>query len=107
MSERVQLSDRADRELESLVDELLHRAPNTVRRWHERLRNHIERLGEQPLKNPLADESILRKRSVRQSLFGKKRGTIRILFTVRDDLVTVLDVRRAVRGTITEEEWNG
>ena len=34
-------------------------------------------------------------------LFGKRRGTFRILYVVTDDTVSVLHVRRATRGPIS------
>ena len=52
----------------------------------------------------LAAENFLVEQEIRQFNFGKRVGTYRALFTIMDDEVRILHIRRAAMGTAQSED---
>jgi plasmid stabilization system protein ParE len=70
------------------------RAPKAAKKWLGELRSSIKTLSRFPERCPMAPESTLLQKPIRQLFFGAgNRGTYRILFTVSDKVVNVLHVR--------------
>lgn len=74
------------------------------RTWYYQLKEAIQTLEQFPERCPVAPESGHRNTEIRQLLFGKRRGQLRILFTIRSNSVRVLHARRSVRPFLTSEE---
>jgi plasmid stabilization system protein ParE len=79
-------------------------APLTAARWLDRFHAALESLGDMPLRYPLAPESKDSPKPLHQMLFGKRPNVFRVFFTVEDDEVRVLHVRRASMDKATDIE---
>ena len=90
MAYRVLYRRRAERDL----DQLARRATLD---WFDGLCDAIESLAQFPNRCAFAPERGLRRKGVRQLLYGKGRGIYRILYRVKDEDVEVLTVRHAHR----------
>lgn len=104
MNFRVILSQRAEADIESAVAYLSRHAPMAVQGWYRRLCLAIQTLEYLPTRCPVLEDLSLPEREIREMSFGKRRGAFRILFTITEDQVQVLHVRRACRGSITRED---
>jgi plasmid stabilization system protein ParE len=62
--------------------------------WYEELLSVFRSLQKQPLRRPLAPETVFFEEQIRQLLYGKYR----ILFTLEAETVFVLRVRHGARG---------
>src|SRR6202041_762571 len=62
-------------------------------RWYAALNRAINTLSEAPNRCPIAPESATSRREIRHLLYGNKPHVYRVLFTIKDDVVTVLHVR--------------
>jgi plasmid stabilization system protein ParE len=97
----------AQAEMEAAYEWVAERAPITAARWYNRLLDAIESLADNPERCPLAPEDEYFREEIRNLLYGKRQNAYRIIFTIRDDSVHVLHVRRGSRRTLrpeTEEE---
>ena len=73
--------------------------------WLARAELAVDSLDQHPERCPLAAESFSFGRPVRQLLFGSgNRGTYRLLFEVKEQIVYVLHVRHGSRLPISLEE---
>jgi plasmid stabilization system protein ParE len=70
-------------------------------RWFRGMQKAIESLNELPFRCALSPEARDFPFEVRQLLYGSTHHRYRILFTIRDDKVTVLHVRHGRRDSIT------
>ena len=66
---------------------------DAAEKWLHGIEVAIDSLQDMPLRCALATESSSFDVPIRQLLYGRSRRKFRILFTVQDDLVTVLYVR--------------
>ena len=80
MKRRVVMTHRAMAEMELAYAWIAGFAPAAAERWKERLLKAVDSLEELPARCGLAPEAASFAREIRQLLFGKKRGTYRILF---------------------------
>jgi len=69
-------------------------------RWYEGLMKAFRSLEQNPLRCPLAPESVFFEEEIRQLVYGKYR----ILFTVEGETVFVLRVRHGAREYLKPEE---
>jgi plasmid stabilization system protein ParE len=76
------------------------RAPMTAVRWLERFQTSIESLAVNPERCQVARENRGCRFEVRELLFGKRPHVFRVLFTIREDDVRVLRIRRAQRRSL-------
>jgi plasmid stabilization system protein ParE len=72
-------------------------------RWYEGLLKAFRSLERNPLRCPLAPESVFFDEEIRQLIYGKYR----ILFTVEDEKVFVLRVRHSAQEYLKPEEDEG
>ena len=80
---------------------IAERSPAAAARWYAGLEKAIAKLADMPERCPVAhDESEQLGITLRQLLYGRRRGVYRILFTVEDKTVTLHYVRHSARGTI-------
>jgi toxin ParE1/3/4 len=100
----VNLTARAESDLGELVLGVQSRAPGVVAGWFARLAAAIQSLQTLPTRCPAADEAADLGIDLRELVFGKRRGTIRILFTIDGRTVNVLHVRRATRGPVPPDD---
>jgi mRNA-degrading endonuclease RelE of RelBE toxin-antitoxin system len=63
----------------------------------ERFYETLDTLGENPDRCALAPESKKLRRDLRQLLFGRKPNVFRVIFSIHEDEVEVVRIRRASR----------
>ena len=99
MTYRVELADRAARDLELLYLEKNAVESQAAARWYNRLDEAVSALGRFPNRCPVAPESRKMKRQLRQLLFGKKPHVYRVIFEIdeQQETVWVLTIRHAAR----------
>jgi plasmid stabilization system protein ParE len=98
MSHRVIIQARADAEVMENFRWLVERSPAAARRWLAGLRKAVAKLAEDPERNPIAvEESERFGITIRQSLYGRRRGVYRILYHIDRDTVFVLAIRHSAR----------
>ncbi len=109
MTNRVIVQPRALRDLDNAYERAAKNAPVTASRWLNRFHETLRTLASNPERCPKAPEDELVEPEIRQLLFGKGRGSRiwRALFTIRDDEVHVLHIRRAVMDIATERDLFG
>lgn len=74
----------------------------------QRFRDSIKTLARLPERWPIAPENeFLSQVTVRQMLFGKKPNVYRVLFTIVEDEVRVLHIRRATMDLARREDLIG
>jgi plasmid stabilization system protein ParE len=73
---------------------------DAAEQWLEGLIQEIDTLKTAPARCPLAPESDVFDKPIRQLLYGKRRGVYRILFLIQADEVLVLHVRHAARDVL-------
>jgi plasmid stabilization system protein ParE len=78
-------------------------APVTALRWLDRFQEALTSLETLPYRQPLARESGKVGIEVRELLFGKS-SVFRVIFTIDQDAVRILRIRRAQRQLLTPEE---
>ncbi len=93
MAHRVLYRRRAERDLERL-------ARSATPEWFDSLCDAIESLAEFPDRCALAPEPALRRKGVRQLLYGEGRSIYRILYRVKDESVQILTIRHSHRRPI-------
>jgi plasmid stabilization system protein ParE len=97
---RVEVTNRARDDLAGIAEFVLSRAPRQGAAWLERFEAAIATLSELPSAHPRAPENPGRRgEEIRQLLYGDKRYTYRVLFTIDNprQMVFVLTVRRGQR----------
>jgi plasmid stabilization system protein ParE len=97
MAHAVRITARALREIDEALAWLARRSRAAAARWHARLTEAINSLGNNSERCGLAPESEWYPGELRQLLYGKRRGVYRILFEVRGDTVHVLRVRHSTQ----------
>ena len=96
MIHRVEYTERSRRHLLEAVEWIAIRAPMAAKRWLDDLEEAVSRLQEHPERFRYAPENEHHDVEIRQLLFGKRRGQYRILFTVEEERVVILDVRHSM-----------
>ena len=105
---RVRLTENAEYNLRHYFHRAAAHAPVTAAQWMQRFRESIKTLAKLPERCPTAPENVLLDEvTLRQMLFGKKPNVYRVLFTVVDDEVRVLHIRRAAMDLATLDEILG
>jgi plasmid stabilization system protein ParE len=102
MAFRVEISQNAKRDLDVILEWVTAREAGIAgTRWIQGLHDAIASLGHLPSRCKLAKENSSFPFEVRQLLYGGKTLGFRILFTVEDDVVKILRVRRGRRAPLT------
>ena len=102
MAYRIELSPRAEADVDEIVAYISQDSPEVAKRWVTRLYEKLDGLDTFPRGCSLANEDEDCLFELRQAVFGNYR----ILFTIRDDdnLVWVLTIRHAARRFISPDE---
>jgi plasmid stabilization system protein ParE len=80
---------------------LMERSPDAAARWYVGLEKAVASLRKNPGRHPVAEEeSELLGLTIRQMLYGRRRGVYRILFSIEGDAVFLHYVRHSARGPI-------
>lgn len=95
MSYAVVVTTQAKGNLGSYYEHAARQAPDAAARWLDRFEAALATLSDYPERCPLAPENARVQPEIRQFLFGKGRGVFRVLFTITEDQVRVLHIRRA------------
>jgi plasmid stabilization system protein ParE len=93
MPYRVEVTDTAYAEIARAYAWRAEQSASAARRWQDALFHVIDSLVNDPVRHPLAPEADWYGGSLRQLLFGKRRGVYRVLFRIRGQRVQVLRVR--------------
>jgi plasmid stabilization system protein ParE len=80
-----------------------HSVRNAIR-WYQRLLKTIGTLSRNPGRCPSAADAAAFRDDVRQLLFGRRRGTYRILFSIKGDTVRILRIIHHARRLFTEAD---
>ena len=94
------------RALEHLEEQYQHIAKQNVRSaatWFNRFVSALESLSV-PERCPVARESELVGKEIRQFIFGKRAGIRRVYFTIVGDTVRILAIRHSAQSDIPPEE---
>ena len=75
-------------------------APESAHQWAVGLTNAITSLETFPARCSLAPEDKFFPQVIRQLLYGKGRRTYRILFTITQDVVSILHIRHSAQDTL-------
>lgn len=95
---QIVIQPRAEAEALAAFDWIAERSPNAAAHWLTGLREAIAKLADNPMLHPLAVETSERfGLPIREALHGKRRGIYRILYTVEDDVISVLAIRHSAR----------
>jgi toxin ParE1/3/4 len=103
MAFRVELTQRAARDLRALFLEIHAADSKAAAHWFNRLEKAIASLSEMPDRNPVAPESANPRRPIRHLLYGRKPNVYRVLYQVMEsrNTVMVLHVRHGARRALT------
>jgi plasmid stabilization system protein ParE len=99
MAYRVEITRRAESDLEELYLWVVERAPQQGTRWFNGLERAVLSLDQHPKRCPVAAESVDPNHPVRVLRYGRTPHTYRVFFMIDDDadVVHVLHVRRGTR----------
>lgn len=97
MAFRVEVTPRAQRDLDRIYAGLVWQAPYYGPRWLDRFEQSILSLSEFPERCPLDPNFSTSRREVRKMLFGRRNHVYRVYFTIIADVVKVLHVRHGAR----------
>jgi len=79
-------------------------APDKTREWYQALKKDIGSLSDFPKRCPLAPENRLwGKEEIRQLTFQRYPSTYRILFTIHESTVRILNIRHGAKRYLHEE----
>ena len=101
MSYRVVVTARARADTVEALRWLAERSPAAAARWYAGLEKAIAKLSTLPERHPIAeDESEQLGITLRQMLYGRRRGVYRLFFSIEGETVTLHYVRHSARGPI-------
>ena len=106
MTYRVELTDRAVRDLEILYLEKNVEGSQAAARWFNRLEKAVCGLERHPHRCPAAPESRTIKREVRHLLYGNKPHVYRVIYEIdeRHHRVWVLTIRHGAKQRMRRSE---
>ena len=98
MNDRIAIEATAEREIRSIVRWKTQNASASVAaRWYNGLIKKIGVLRTHPGRCPIAEENDKFPIEIRELLHGRRRNVFRIIFTIRDDTVSILFVHHSAR----------
>jgi toxin ParE1/3/4 len=99
MTYRVEMTQRASRDLEYLYEHIHAESSPAATRWFNGLEKAIRTLEHFPRRHPVASESDKLKRPLRHLLYGRKAHVYRVLYEIDEPqrAVYVLTVRHGAR----------
>lgn len=93
----IEYTERARNHLLEIVDWIADKSPPAAERWLDRLEEAVGSLNRDPKRFASAPENAQHEIEIRQMLVGNRRGQYRVLFTVTEARVVVLDARHSMR----------
>ena len=100
MSYQVEISEKAQTEARSAALWMAQFSEEKATIWYFELSEAIQSLENMPFRCPLAPETISFGLEIRHLIFGKYR----ILFTVEDETVFILNIRHAAQKTLSPDD---
>ena len=100
MEYRVSLTGRFILHLQDIGDYIAQDSPSSALRWIEELERQLLRLKKFPEGHAPARENKNHSVELRQMLYGKGRHQYRIIFTIQNDEVVVLDLRHGAMDSL-------
>jgi plasmid stabilization system protein ParE len=104
VSAAVEFTINIHRRAESDIAAVVRSSRGDANRWVGRLMKVIGTLSKLPERCPFAAEADDLGIELRELLFGKRRGTYRILFRIEGTSVIVLRIRPAAQDTLSPED---
>lgn len=104
MSYRVVVTAAAKQDLRAAFMWAAERAPETAALWLERFEAELQTLATFPERLQLASENAFVDPEIRQLIFGRRASAFRALYTIVDDEVRILHIRRAARDWATPND---
>ncbi len=87
---------------------IAEQSPDAAARWYAGFQKAIAKLSRNPESHPVAEEESEQAGiTLRQMLYGRRRGIYRILFPIQGDTVTLHSVRHRARGPTNVEGSGG
>ena len=102
MTYQVIVTQRAKDDLRRYYLLAAEHAPETAARWLDRFESSLQTLATNPERCDLAPEDDLVDQTIRQFFFGKRAGRYRVLFSIENDQVLVLHIRRGTMDKAAE-----
>jgi len=93
----IEITLAAKTDVDETYQWLRRRSARRAAKWMAGLQQAIQSLENNPERCGLAPESDVFEEEIRQLLYGKRPNVYRILFVIRNSVVTVLHVRHAAR----------
>jgi plasmid stabilization system protein ParE len=101
VSYRVVVTAKARADTVEALRWLAERSPAAAARWYAGLEKAIAKLSTLPERHPIAeDESKQLGITLRQMLYGRRRGVYRLFFSIEGETVTLHYVRHSAQGPI-------
>ena len=98
MTYRIAIEATAEREIRAVVRWKTHNAsPTIAARWYNGLLKKIGTLRTHPTRCPIAAEDEKFPIEIRELLYGRRRNVFRIIFTIRDETVSILFVHHGAQ----------
>jgi plasmid stabilization system protein ParE len=107
MTHPVVITQKAKDDLRHYFAIAAEHAPETAARWLNRFEVALQSLCENPTRCSLAPENDLVAPTIYQLLYGKRTARFRALYTIQDDDVIVLHIRRGAMDKAVESELFG
>ena len=100
MNYLIAFSARSERDPDSLVGWMAEVAPHALGPWYTRLMAAIKSLDRLPLHCSRIPETDTLGLEVRELIFGRKHGALRIIFRLESQTVEILRIVNASRGPL-------
>jgi plasmid stabilization system protein ParE len=98
MTYRVVIEPTAEREIRAIVRwKTQNASPTIAARWYNGLLKKVGTLRTHPARCPVAAENDEFPFEIREILHGRRRDVFRIIFTIRDDTVSILFVHHSAQ----------
>lgn len=104
MTYEVLIQPIAKRDLVRIYRWVSRYAPVTAAKWLERFQQRIASLARLPERCPLARENHKVSLEIRELHFGRYPSVFRVIFTIKQNEVRVLRIRRAQRRDLSRRE---
>lgn len=98
MTYRIAIEAAAEREIRAVVRwKTRNASPAVAARWYNGLLKKVDTLRTHPTRCPVATENDEFPIEIRELLYGRRRNVFRIIFTIRDDTVSILFVHHSAQ----------
>lgn len=100
----VRLQPAALNDLEEAYQNAANHAPLTAAAWLDRFYDTLQSLSVNPSRCVLAPENSKSNRTLHQLLFGSRPNVFRVVFTIEDNTVWIIRIRRASRRGMSKKD---